>query len=281
MATETLSTVFSTASPVHHTSHHTETLSTVLSTASPIHHTSHHSMSRHQHSFSWSVNGTKTHHTSSGGTVTPCHSHTHSHGHSTSTRGTPTPTVTSAFPHVTLSSKGTNIPEGTGSDNGDQPTSTIRGGLMPVPLIHPTTTMSRHPHSRHSTTSLSSTAAPATTESHIVVSIPDYTGTLSWTTITRKPSIMTVPMSPRPVTDLPPEGLPPNSELEGPEDAVAAVMGRSFSSSSSTTWATSSPFTLHCDAGICKTYCYCGQDGRVICDYDPASCANTCDCQAS
>ncbi|KAK8040500.1 hypothetical protein PG991_000288 [Apiospora marii] len=179
------------------------------------------------------------------------------------------PTVTSAFPHVSSSSEGTNIPEGTGSDNGGQPTSTVRAGLMPVPVTHPNTTMSRHHHSHHSITS--STAAPAPTESYIVVvSVPEHTGTLSWTTITKEPSIVTIPMSPHPVSDLPQAGSPPSPEAESAEDVVDAVMGRSSSS-----------FTLHCDASICKTYCYCGQDGNVICDYDPASCANTCDCQAN
>ncbi|KAK8102819.1 hypothetical protein PG984_015965 [Apiospora sp. TS-2023a] len=235
--------------------------------------------------FSWSFSEPKTHHMPTSGTVTHWHSHTHSHSHGTGTQGTPEPTVTGPVPHVSLSTEGSNIPEGTGTDNGDQPTP--EGGLIPVPQVHPTTAMS-HPHhtTRHSTAAPTTTEPPTTTESLTTFTVQAYTQTLSWTTITVQPATWTIPAPGSGPSSIlvPPEGPPPpNVKIERAEDRTAAVMSRPFSSATSTTssatsWATSSPFTLHCDSSACGTYCYCDQDGHVLCDYDPAQCANTCDC---
>ncbi|KAK8024089.1 hypothetical protein PG993_012155 [Apiospora rasikravindrae] len=261
---------------------------------------------------------------------------------------------------ITLSSDGPNIPEGTGSDNGDQPTS--KGGLLPWPLVHPTTNFSRCPESiTHST------AAPEHTRSSEVgkpITFSGFTISLPWKTITLEPTTWSpalpsipatfVPVPSDPTTFVtikttatsknqsapvqkstrslantsphlttatitfpgatvthngttriwkpttygtftytvdadetntrffPPKPAVPTHDTKSvrAEDRIAAAEKKSTSTTSSaTTWATSSPFKLQCDSGICNTYCSCTTDGHVDCSYDPGHCRDTCYCR--
>ncbi|KAK8070934.1 hypothetical protein PG997_011137 [Apiospora hydei] len=189
----------------------------------PFRHTSHLPMSHLHLTSSWSFNGTQTRPIPTGGSVTSYH------GYSTSTHGSPMPSATSHSSHtystitaITLSTDGPNIPEGTVSDNGDQPTN--KGGLMPVPIVHPTTSFSRCPEStKHST------AAPKHTgssEAGKPITFSGFTITLPWQTITLEPTTWTLDLPSIPTTFVP---LPSEPAADGPHHEPPPPRWRSTS----------------------------------------------------
>ncbi|KAK8877233.1 hypothetical protein PGQ11_002179 [Apiospora arundinis] len=260
----------------------------------------HHTMSHHRPSYSWSFNGTLPHPLPTGGSVTHCHSH------HKSSKGTPTTkqpahskdtgpitfagiTIDLPWETVTLEPTTWTPPTTTETSFTVMPGEGAPPGHVPEPL-HTKRDGGADPVAQKK---VKRDDDPSTLD------VPTTFITLKTTVVSQNSTQQhhkTRPLMPKPVVTKKPheEGgddqrtkqpLLPKPVVPTHKDAKVKRTGVSSSpacttSSSGTTWATASPFSLHCDSSVCKTYCYCDQDGHVLCSYDPAGCVQTCDCRA-